>query len=142
MLQTKDFYEPISVNECFLTARHLHYTFVKKLLKNGISIESTVLFVQHYAGAKGNVYFIWKEASTSDNSLSLRNELIQNLVRSLPKYFLWGHKQRMKTLTENLMLENISCAEFWAIYAELTGDQSVSNTKITRGRWAAQNYKA
>ena len=44
--------------------------------------------MQHYAGAKGNVYFIWKEASTSDNSLSLRNQLIQNLVRSLPKYFL------------------------------------------------------
>ena len=30
------------------------------------------------------------------------------------------------------MLENISCAEFRAIYAELTGDQSVSDTKITK----------
>ena len=30
-LQTKDFYEPISVNECFLTARHLRHKFVKKL---------------------------------------------------------------------------------------------------------------
>ena len=30
------------------------------------------------------------------------------------------------------MFENISCAEFRAIYAELTGDQSVSDTKITK----------
>ena len=90
MLQTKDFYEPISVNECFPTDRHLHYTFVKKLKENGISIENTILFVQHYTGAKGNIYFIWKEDSTSDNNLSLKNELIQNLDRSLPKYFLGG----------------------------------------------------
>ena len=30
------------------------------------------------------------------------------------------------------MLENTSCAECRAIYAELTGDQSVNNTKITK----------
>ena len=112
LLQTKDFYESISVNKFFPTTRHLRYTFVKKLKENGISIENTILFAQHYAGAKGSVYFIWKEGSTSDNNLSLRKELIQNLVRSLPKYFSRGHKQRMKTLTENLMLENISCTKF------------------------------
>ena len=78
------------MNECFPTDRHLHYKFVKKLKENGISIENTILFVQHYTGAKGNVYFIWKEDSISDNNLSLKNELIQNLDRSLPKYFLGG----------------------------------------------------
>ena len=105
---------------------------LKKLKENGISSENTISFSQHYAGAKGNVYFIWKEDSISDNNLSLRNELIENLVRSLRKYFSRGSKQRMKTLTENLMLENISCAEFRVIYAELTGDQSVCETKITK----------
>ena len=38
----------------------------------------------------------------------------------------------MKTLTENLMLENISCTKFRVMYAELTRDQSVTNTKITK----------
>ena len=53
-------------------------------------------------------------------------------MRNLPKFFSRGCKQRMKTLTEDLMLENTSCAECRAIYAELTGDQSVNNTKITK----------
>ena len=47
LLQTKDFYEPISMNKCFPTDRHLHYTFVKKLKENGILIENTILFPQH-----------------------------------------------------------------------------------------------
>ena len=38
----------------------------------------------------------------------------------------------MKTLTENLMLENISCTKFRVMYAELTRDQSATNTKITK----------
>ena len=76
LLQTKDFYEPISVNKCFLIARHLCYTFVKKLKENGISIKNTILFVQHYAGAKGNVYFIWKKESISDSKVSEKSSKI------------------------------------------------------------------
>ena len=70
LYQTKDFYEPISVNECFPTARHLRYTFAKKIKENGISIENTILFAQYYAGAKANVYFIWKEDNISDSKFS------------------------------------------------------------------------
>ena len=96
------------------------------------SLQKIVLLAQHYAGAKGNIYFVWKEDKTSEHHTTIRNKTINDILIKLPKYFSRGHKKRARQLTESLMLDKITCAEFRAIYIELTSDQSVSETKVTQ----------
>ena len=58
--------------------------------------------------------------------------MINDIVFKLLKYFSLGHKKTARQLTGSLMLNKISWAEFQSIYIELTGNQSVSETKVTQ----------
>ena len=132
-LRKCDFFQPISINEIFPENRSLRYTFIKHMIKKGIELENCVLFSQNYKGNKGNIYFIWKEdASLENEQATLRNTTINAITAKLPKYFSRGHKQRMKALTENLVYDKISTAEFRAIYSELTGDESKGSNRTER----------
>ena len=99
---------------------------------NGIFIKDTVLFAQHYTGAKENIYYIWKEDKTSEPHATIRNKMINDIVFKVLKYFSLDHKKTARQLTGSLMLDKITWAEFRAIYIKVTGNQSVSETKVTQ----------
>ena len=50
----------------------------------------------------------------------------------MPKYHSRGCKARFRNLTENLLFDRISPAEFRALYRELTGDESVSKDSVSK----------
>ena len=114
-LEQEDFYDPICINECFPENRQLRYSFINHLKKNEIFTKDTVLFAQHYAGATGNTYFVWKGDKTSEHHTTIRNKTINDILIKLSKYFSCGHKRRARPLTESLMLDKITCVEFQAM---------------------------
>ena len=92
-LEQENFYEPISINECFPENQQLWYTFCNHLKKNEIFIKGTVLFAQHCVGTKGNIYFVRKEDKTSEHHATITNKTINDIVIKLPKCVLHGHKK-------------------------------------------------
>ena len=50
-------YEPICIDEYFLLNQAQKYTFVKRVLENGLTIKCA-LFSQSYKGSSGNMYFM------------------------------------------------------------------------------------
>ena len=89
------------------------------------------LFTQYYEGVKGNSHFLWKEDPTDISRLTQRNKVINDVTKSLPKYFSRTHKKIMRSLTENVMFDRISPAQFRQIYKEITGDDHYSGNKGT-----------
>ena len=128
-LESKDFYEPVSVDYYFLERRSYGYLFYKNLKSFGIPLGNTILFAQYYTGSKGNKYFIWKEDPTSENKLTERQRTIEQVTRMLPKYFSRSHKRKIRYLTEQVMFDKISPAQFRFIYQEITGDETVPDNK-------------
>ena len=128
-LEKKDFYEPISVDYHFTERRSYRRAFYKHLKEQGITIENVMLFAQYYRGASGNKYFVWREDPKSTEHY--RNKTIE-VVQNLPKYFSRSHKQKVRKLTEKVMFNKISLAQFRFIYREITGDDTSSeNIKQT-----------
>ena len=89
-----------------------------------------LFFVQSYRGGLGNMYIMWCE--DTNIYLGLRNITIDNIRKCLPKYFSMVHKANACALCENLIFAKLSAAEYRAIYAELTGDNSVANDYKTK----------
>ena len=83
-------YKPICVDEYFPLNRAQKYTFVKRVLKNGLTIKCA-LFSQSYKGSLGNTYFMCcKDMTHKDN----RTNVIAGIKRSLPTFFSRAHKKR------------------------------------------------
>ena len=53
--------------------------------------------------------------------------MVARVCAKLPKYFSRGHKAKVRKLTENLLFDRVSPAEFRALYKELPGYERVSN---------------
>ena len=86
-------YEPICVDEYFPLNRVQKYSFVKRVLENGLTIKCA-LFSQSYQGSLGNTYFMWREDMTYEDNLK---DVIEEIKRSLPKFFSRVHKKRRKS---------------------------------------------
>ena len=56
-----------------------------------------------------------------------RQETINPISKSLPKYFSRVRKSKCKPLVSLLMLDKISPAQYRTLYSELTGDWSVTD---------------
>ena len=74
---------------------------------------------------------MWKDTNTPD-LLSKQLNVISSICIQLPKYHSRGCKARFRKLTENLLFDRISPAEFRAHYRELTGDESVSEDSVSK----------
>ena len=121
-------YEPICVDEYFPMNQAQKYTFVKRVLGNGLIIKCA-LFSHSYKGSLGNTYFMWHEDMTYENN---RTGVIEEIKRSLPKFFSRAHKKKMKELTNLIMLDKILPAQFRMLYRELTGNCSVSDNSQSK----------
>ena len=132
-LEDKNFYEPVRVDIHFPERRSYRYVFIRNLRKCGIPIANAILFAQYYEGSQGNRYFMWRENPNSDEHLTERNGVIDNVTKTLPKYFSRAHKNKMRLLTEHVMLGEISPAQFRFIHQEITGDNSKADTQKQAG---------
>ena len=133
LLNKKDFYDPVNIDSCFPHSRSFRYRFVKNLKQSGLPGKNISLFAQYYGGIKGNVYFVWREdPSVPENHAIARNQTIDLVQRSLPKYFSRGHKNKARIMIERLMFDKITPAEFRVLYSELTGDDSASTNCATQ----------
>ena len=72
---------------------------------------------------------MWRENPDSDEHLPERDGVIDSVTKMLPKYFSRAHKNKMCLLTERVMLDKISPAQFRFIYEEITGDNSKADTQ-------------
>ena len=90
-LQTKDFYKPVSVDLHFVERHSYRYSFFKHLKEFGFPIENVLLFAQYYKGAVGNKHFVWREDLTLDSHLNNRHNVMEEVVRGLPKFFFPVH---------------------------------------------------
>ena len=123
-LEDKNFYEPVSVDIHFPERRSYRYVFIRNLKKCGIPIANAILFAQYYEGSQDSRYFMWRENPNSDENLTERNGVIDNVTKMLLKYFSRAHKNKMRLLTERVMLGEISPAQFRFIHQEIAGDNS------------------
>ena len=123
-LENKDFYEPISVNFHFYERRSYRHVFYKKLKEHAMKINNVILFAQYCKGAMGNKYFVWREDPTSVDPLTNRNSNVEKVIQNLPKYFSRSHKQKVRRLTEQVMFNKTSQAQFRFIHREITGDDN------------------
>ena len=57
-LESKDFYQPVSVDYYFTERRSYRCIFYKHLKWFGVPIKEIILFAQHYTGSNGNKYFV------------------------------------------------------------------------------------
>ena len=55
-------------------------------------------------------------------SLTNRQETINNIGKNLPKFFSCAHEAKSKALVSLLMHDQVSPAQFRSFYTELTGD--------------------
>ena len=85
--------------------------------------------MHYFEGAKGNTYFMWQEDPNNSSHLSNHQNVITVIQNALPKYFSWALKKIVWTMTENVMFDRISPAQFCLIYREITGDYSAPDTK-------------
>ena len=123
VLAEKISFEPINLNDYLSTmTKHTCYILMKKLKTHGLTMCDIALFSSNYSVALGNIFFVWKEEILLN--LSSQTRLINDIQGSLPKYFSRAHNAQACLLTEQVLFNKIT-AEFCAIYAELTGDQSV-----------------
>ena len=129
-LEFTDYYEPVFLGNIIPAHKAHRYAFIKKLKTLGLEVPGVVLFCHHYGPANGNIYLIWKEGIKE--YLTLRQNLIDRVVGELPKYFSRSHKQRVKVLTNLIMQDKISTAQFRALYRELTGDESVADNAVSK----------
>ena len=95
----------------------------------GIPIANTILFAQYYEGSHGNRYFMWREKHDSDEQVVECNGLIDSVTKMLPKYFSRAHKNKIRLLTERVMLDKISPVQLRLIYQEITGENSKADTQ-------------
>ena len=65
-------------------------------------------------------------------TLSKQLNAASSICIQLPKYHSRGCNARFRKLTENLLFDRISPAEFRALYRELTGDESVSADSVSK----------
>ena len=128
-LKDKNFYKPVSVDIHFPERRSYRYVFIRNRKNCGIPIVNTILFAKYYEGSHGNRYFMWREKTDADEHLTERNGVIDSVTKMLPKYFSRAHKNKMRLLTERVMLDKISPAQFRFIYQEITGDNSKADTQ-------------
>ena len=85
--------------------------------------------MHYFEGAKGNTYFMWQEDPNNPSHLSNRQNVITVIQNALLKYFSRAHKRIVRTMTENVMFDQISPAQFHLIYREISGDYSALDTK-------------
>ena len=104
--------------------------FTKKLKEHAMKINNVILFAQYCKGAMGNKYFVWREDPTSVDPLTNRNSNVEKVIQNLPKYFSRSHKQKVRRLTEQVMFNKTSQAQFRFIHREITGgDNRPKNNK-------------
>ena len=128
-LEDKNLYKPVSVDIHFLECQSYQYTLICNLKKCGIPIANTIILAQYYEGSHGNRYFLLHENPDSDEQLTEHNGFIGSVMKMLPKYFSRAHKNKMCLLTEHVMLNKISPAQFRFIYQEITGDNFKADTQ-------------
>ena len=63
-------------------------------------------------GTQGNRYFMWREDPETEGYLTKRTATIDSAIKMLPKYFSRAHKKKIQLLTEHVMLDKISLAQF------------------------------
>ena len=123
-------YDPVNIDEDLLGNRAHRHMFLKHLRENGLITNNVILFVRYYGPALGNTHFIWKEDPIEMDNLTVRQDVIHDIEKKLPKFFSRAHKAKVRELTSLVMLDKMSPAQFRTIYSELTGDYSVTdNTK-------------
>ena len=72
---------------------------------------------------------MWREDPNDPSHLYNRQNVITVIQNVLPKFFSRALKRIVRTMTENVMFDRISPAQFRLIYREITGDYSVPDTK-------------
>ena len=87
-------------------------------------INNIILFAQYYKGAMSNKYFVWREHPTSVDHLTNWNSTVEKFIQKLPKYFSSSYKQKVHRLTEQVMFDKISPAQFRFIYREITSNNN------------------
>ena len=124
-LDALDFYKPLCLDEICPKGKAHHYIFLKHVKENGFSIKNVILFTKHCGPASGYMHFVWKEEGTE--SLTNRQETINNIEKNLPKFFSCAHEAKSKALVSLLMHDQVSSAQFHSLYTELTGDCSIAD---------------
>ena len=94
-LESKDFYQQVSVDYYFTERRSYRCIFYKHSKSFGVPMKEIILFAQHYAGSNGNRYFVWKEDLSLNDHLIERQKTINEITNMLPKYFSREHKQKL-----------------------------------------------
>ena len=61
LIKCADYYEPFNIENCLPDNRSYRYSFIQNHKQIGLKIPNVTLSPQYYLGAKGNVYFVWKE---------------------------------------------------------------------------------
>ena len=82
--------------------------------------------MKHYDPVSVYTHCIWKEDLHSD-TLTNRQETINTISKSLPKFFSRAHESNCKSLVTLLMHNKISPAQYCTLYSELIGDCSVTD---------------
>ena len=72
---------------------------------------------------------MWQKDTNNPSHLSNRQNVITVIQNALLKYFSRAHKRIVRTMTENVMFDQISPAQFHLIYREISGDYSALDTK-------------
>ena len=119
-LKEKNFYKPISLDMHFTERASFRYVFICNLKKYGVSVQNCILFAQYMKGAQGNRYFMWREDPETEGHLTERTATIDSVTKMLPKYFSRAYKKKIRQLTEHVMLDKISPAQFRFIYRKIT----------------------
>ena len=82
--------------------------------------------MKHYEPVSVYTHCVWKEDLHSD-TLTNRQETINTISKSLPKFFSRAHKSNCKSLVSLLRHNKISPAQYCTLYSELIGDCSVTD---------------
>ena len=127
---TLDFYKPLCLDEICPKSKAHRYIFLKHVKENGFSVKNVILFTKRYGPASGYTHFVWKEEGTE--SLTNRQETINNIGKNLPKFFSRTHKAKSKALVSLLMHDQVSPAQFCSLYTELTGDFSIADNRNSK----------
>ena len=98
-------------------------------------INNVILFAQYYKGAMSNKYFVWREHPTSVDHLTNWNSTVEKFIQKLPKYFSSSYKQKVHRLTEQVMFDKISPAQFRftvKLQATTTDQEIISKQSIMK----------
>ena len=118
LLQDKEAYEYIIVDELCPSEPSKKYEFIQKLKKNGLTMQTALLTYSH-GNNIGNVHFLWKVTDSSDQEFSRSQGTIEGAKDDIPVY----HTRAMKrTLFAKFgrVTSSVKPVVLRALYKELT----------------------